>query len=78
MEATSGLNNRYFVVMAERMSVNNADILAKFIISNRKERNIAINTIMLYIDGIAYLENYLEHKDLDKMDRQKRYHFVSR
>jgi site-specific recombinase XerD len=69
MEATSGLNNRYFVVMAERMSVNNADILAKFIISNRKERNIAINTIMLYIDGIAYLENYLEHKDLDKMDR---------
>ena len=46
MEATSGLNNRYFIVMAERMSVNNAGILAQFIISNRKERNIANNTIM--------------------------------
>jgi site-specific recombinase XerD len=69
MEAISGLNNRYFTVMTERMSVNNAYILAKFIISDRKERNIASNTIMLYIDGIAYLGNYLEHKELDKMDK---------
>jgi hypothetical protein len=46
MEATSGLNDYYFTLMTERMSVNNAGILAQFIISNRKERNIANNTIM--------------------------------
>jgi hypothetical protein len=54
--------------MAERMSVNNANILAEFIISNRKERNIAINTVIIYIVGIAYLENFHKHKELDKMD----------
>ncbi len=69
MEATLGLNDHYFTMMAEKMSVNNADVLAQFIISNRKERNIAINTIIAYIDGIVYLENYHMHKDLDKMDR---------
>jgi integrase len=55
--------------MAERMSVNNADILARFIISARKERNIAINTVMIYIVGISYLENFHKHKELNKMDR---------
>jgi hypothetical protein len=69
IEATSGLNNHYFTMMAERMSVNNADVLAQFIISNRQERNVASNTIMMYIDGIVYLENYHKHKDLNKMDR---------
>jgi hypothetical protein len=52
-EATLGLNNHYLTLMADRMSVNNADILAKFIISSRKERNIASNTIMAYINGIS-------------------------
>ena len=51
------------------MSANNADLLAKFIILNRKDSIIAINTIVMYIDGIVYLENYHKHKDLDKMDR---------
>ena len=69
MEATLGLNKSYYVLMTERMSVNNADILAKFVISNRKERNIAINTVISYIDGISYLDNFHKHKDLDKMDR---------
>jgi site-specific recombinase XerD len=55
--------------MTEKMSVYNADILARFIISARKERNIAINTVMIYIVGISYLENYHKHKELDKMDR---------
>jgi site-specific recombinase XerD len=69
MEATAGLNNHYLTMMVERMSVNNADVLAQFILSNRKERNIANNTIIAYIDGIVYLENYHMHKDLDKMDK---------
>jgi site-specific recombinase XerD len=51
------------------MSVNNADILAEFIICNRKTRNIAINTVVIYIVGISYLENFHKHKELDKMDR---------
>jgi integrase/recombinase XerD len=68
-EATAGLNNHYFTKMAKRMSANNADLLAKFIILNRKDSIIAINTIEMYIDGIVYLENYHKHKDLDKMDR---------
>ena len=55
--------------MAERMSIHNADILANFIISCRKERTIAVNTVMIYIVGISYLENFHKHKDLDKMDR---------
>jgi hypothetical protein len=69
IEATVDLNKRYYTLMAERMSVNNADILAEFIISNRKERNIAINTVVIYIAGISYLENFHKHKDLGKMDR---------
>lgn len=43
------LNKGYYTLMTERMSVNNADILAKFVNSNRKERNIAINTVISYI-----------------------------
>ncbi len=69
MEATLGLNKGYYVLMTERMSVNNADILAKFVISNRKEKNIAINTVISYIDGISCLDNFHKHKDLDKMDK---------
>jgi site-specific recombinase XerD len=69
LEATAGLNNYYPTLMTEGMSVNNADILAQFIISNRKERNIASNTVMAYINGIARLENYHKHKELGKMDR---------
>ncbi|MGH9976876.1 MAG: tyrosine-type recombinase/integrase [Nitrososphaeraceae archaeon] len=69
IEATSGLNNHYFTMMAKRMSASNADLLARFIIQNRKDSIIAINTIEMYIDGITYLENYHKHKDLDKMDR---------
>jgi integrase/recombinase XerD len=69
LEATSDLTNRYYILMTERMSVHNADILAKFIISNRKERYIALNTIIIYIAGISYLENFHKHKKLDKMDR---------
>jgi hypothetical protein len=69
MEATLDLNKRYYTLMAERMSVNNADILARFIISARKERNIALNTVMIYIVGISYLENFHKHKELAKMDR---------
>lgn len=69
MEATLDLNKGYYNLMTDRMSAYNADILAKFVISNRKERNIAINTAISYIDGISYLENFHKHKDLDKMDR---------
>jgi site-specific recombinase XerD len=69
MEATSGLNNHYFTKIAKRMSVGNADLLARFIILNRKESIIAINTIKTYIDGVVYLENFHKHKDLSKMDR---------
>ena len=68
-EATLDLNKRYYALMAERMSIHNADILANFIISCRKERTIAVNTVMIYIVGISYLENFHKHKDLDKMDR---------
>jgi hypothetical protein len=56
-------------MMAKRMLANNADLLARFIIQNRQNSIIAINTIEMYIDGIVYLENYHKHKDLDKMDR---------
>jgi integrase/recombinase XerD len=69
MEATLDLNKRHYTLMAERMSINNADILARFIISVRKERNLAINTVMIYIVGISYLENFHKHKQLDKMNR---------
>jgi hypothetical protein len=68
-EATLDLNKRYYNLMAEKMSINNADILARFIISARKERNIAVNTVMIYIAGISYLENFHKHKELHKMDR---------
>ena len=68
-EATLDLNKRYYALMAERMSIHNADILANFIISCRKERTIAVNTVMIYIVGISYLENFHKHKELDKMDR---------
>lgn len=68
-EATLDLNKRYYALMAKRMSIHNADILANFIISCRKERTIAVNTVMIYIVGISYLENFHKHKDLDKMDR---------
>jgi site-specific recombinase XerD len=68
-EATLDLNKRYYTLMAERMAVHNADILANFIISSRKERTIAVNTVMIYIVGISYLENFHKHKDLDKMNR---------
>jgi hypothetical protein len=68
-EATSGLNNHYFTMVAERMSASNADLLSQFIIQNRQNSIIANNTIEMYIDGIVYLENYHKHKDLDKMDR---------
>jgi hypothetical protein len=69
MEATSGLNKHYFTMMDKRMSASNSDLLARFIILNRKNSIIAYNTIEMYIDGIVYLENYHKHKDLDKMDR---------
>ena len=69
MEATFDLTKRYYVLMAEKMSINNADILARFIISARKERNIALSTVMIYIVGISYLENFHKHKELGKMDR---------
>jgi site-specific recombinase XerD len=68
-EATLDLNKRYYTLMAKIMSVHNADILANFIISSRKERTIAVNTVMIYIVGISYLENFHKHKDLDKMNR---------
>lgn len=68
-EATSGLNNHYFTMMAKRLSASNADLLARFVILNRKKGIIANNTIKMYIDGVVYLENYHKHKDLDKMDR---------
>jgi site-specific recombinase XerD len=68
-EATLDLNKRYYALMTEKMSVYNADILARFIISARRERNIAINTVMIYIVGISYLENFHKHKELDKLDR---------
>lgn len=66
-EATLDLNKRYYALMAKRMSIHNAD--TNFIISCRKERTIAVNTVMIYIVGISYLENFHKHKDLDKMDR---------
>jgi integrase/recombinase XerD len=68
-EATSELNKHYVVMVAERMSLKNADILSRFIIAGKKERNISSNTIMTYIDGVAYLENYHHHKDLEKIDK---------
>ena len=64
IEATLDLNKRYYTLMAERMSFKNADILSRFIITSKKEQNIAGNTIMSYIDGVVYLENYHQHKDL--------------
>lgn len=69
MEATFDLTKRYYILMAEKMSINNADILARFIISARKERNIALSTVMIYIVRISYLENFHKHKELGKMDR---------
>jgi integrase/recombinase XerD len=69
IEATSGLSNHYFTMMAKRMSASNADLLARFIIQNRKDSILAINTIKMYIDGIVYLESFHKHKDLDKLDR---------
>lgn len=69
MEATFDLTKRYYTLMAEKMSINNADILARFIISARKERNIALSTVMIYIVRISYLENFHKHKELGKMDR---------
>ena len=68
-EATSELNKHYAAMVAERMSLNNANILSKFIIISKKERNISRNTVMSYIDGVVYLENYLRHKDLEKMNK---------
>lgn len=68
MEATHGLNKSYYTLMTERMASNNVEMLAKFVISNRKERNIVINTVITNIDGISYLERYHKHKDLNKMD----------
>ncbi len=44
-------------------------ISADFVVSNRKQRTIAINTVIIYIVGISYLENFHKHKELDKMDR---------
>jgi hypothetical protein len=47
MEATLDLTKRCCTLMAEKMSVYNADMLARFIISARKERNIALNTVKI-------------------------------
>lgn len=69
VEATSELNKHYVAMVAERTSLKNADILSRFIITGKKERNISRNTIMTYIDGIVYLENYHQHKDLEKMNK---------
>jgi hypothetical protein len=69
-EATSELNKHYFIMMTERISSNNAEILARFIISSKKDRNISRNTVISYIDGIVYLENYHQHKNLEKMDKK--------
>ena len=69
IEATLDLNKRYYNLMAEKMSINNADILARFIIFTRRERNIALNTVMIYIVRISYLESFHNHKELYKMDR---------
>ena len=68
-EATFELNKHYVTMVAERMSSNNADILSRFIIYSKKERNNSRNTVMSFIDGIVYLENYHQHKDLEKMDK---------
>jgi integrase len=68
-EATSELNKHYIAMVAERMSLKNADILSRFIIAGKKERNISCNTVMTYIDGVVYLENYHHHKDLEKIDK---------
>ena len=69
-KATSELNKHYFIMMTERISPNNAEILARFIISSKKDRNISRNTVISYIDGIVYLENYHQHKNLEKMDKK--------
>jgi hypothetical protein len=42
MEATSSLNSHYFTKIAKRMSASNADLLARFIILNRKDGIISI------------------------------------
>ena len=68
-EATSELNKHYVAMVAERMSPINADILSRFIITSKKEQNIARNTVLSYIDGVVYLENYHQHKDLEKMNK---------
>lgn len=68
-EATFELNKHYVTMVAERMSSNNTDILSRFIIYSKKERNNSRNTVMSFIDGIVYLENYHQHKDLEKMDK---------
>ena len=68
-EATFELNKHYVTMVAERMSSNNADILSRFIIYSKKERNNSRNTVLSFIDGIVYLENYHQHKDLEKMDK---------
>ncbi|MGE5660658.1 MAG: tyrosine-type recombinase/integrase [Ignavibacteriales bacterium] len=70
MEATSSLNNHYFIKIAKRMSASNADLLARFIILNRRDGIVSNNTIELYIDGIVYLENYNNHKDLNKIGKE--------
>jgi site-specific recombinase XerD len=57
-------------MVTERMSSNNADILARFIISGKKERNISRNTVMAYIDGVVYLENYHQHKNLEEINKK--------
>jgi hypothetical protein len=69
VEATSELNKHYVAMVAERMSLKNADILSRFIIAGKKESNISRNTVMTYIDGVVYLENYHQHKDLEKMNK---------
>ena len=56
-EATSELNKHYVAMVAERMSPINADILSRFIITSKKEQNIARNTVLSYIDGVVYLES---------------------
>ncbi|MGB7632363.1 MAG: hypothetical protein WBL68_01440 [Nitrososphaeraceae archaeon] len=75
-EATFELNKHYVTMVAERMSSNNTDILSRFIIYSKKERNNSRNTVMSFIDGIVYLENYHQHKDLEKMDKTISLHFL--
>jgi hypothetical protein len=76
VEATSELNKHYVAMVAERMSLKNADILSRFIIAGKKESNISRNTVMTYIDGVVYLENYHQHKDLEKMNKNDLFHFL--